>query len=775
MNRAEQPLPLDELSPLVAALCDGAIDDEGLARLERLLAADPAARRWYIAYMDLHGDLCWDHLPCEGPGHTSSFRIHHSGPALLDPPVVVDVSPVLHSPRFTLHSPVGGFLFSYTMSAVLLGIGLLIGWAWRTSHEQQVVPVAAGGGPAVVQSGPAVSEQPLVGRITGLRDCQWSVVRGQSSVVGESEIPNQKSEIVDHQFLVPLGAKYRLASGFMEITYDTGARVLLQGPATYEVESANGGLLSIGRLTARVEQKGAGGGEKGEWSVVSGQWSVGGKSQIPLDSRLASLPSPASLLPSSGAKGERTANPTLSRSGIEPTASLALRPSTLFFVRTPTAVVTDLGTEFGVEVDKSGASRAHVFQGSVELRRAGDAPPKVVRLVANESARVGRDAKRAIAVTRGPGEPDGFVRQIPGRAPIKRPPLGTGIASAPSYRLIDLGTLGGAESRAISINAAGAVAGFSTTNGGDSHAFLYAGGVMTDLHAFQGPMSMAFGVNNRGQVVGDYLPDENGPCHAFLYSGGKMTDLGTLYGGDSFARGINDRGQVVGHCTDRKSGRNRAFLYSGGKMTDLGTLGTDSYAHDVNADGQVVGYCATAGKKADRAFLCRLGVGMKDLGTLGGSTSSALRINDLGQIVGRSATAEAGDGARRGLRAFLLAGDSGMKDLGSLGGYASSAFGINGKGQVVGDAVDSHGTIHAFLHQPDGTMIDLNGVVDAALGWTLNSARAINNPGQIAGYGTAPDGNTRAFLLAPLAKTREPGAAEPATIRGDRRDLPMNQ
>ena len=41
----------------------------------------------------------------------------------------------------------------------------------------------------------------------------------------------------------------------MEITYDTGAKVILQGPVTYEVESKDGGFLSLGKLTARLEKK----------------------------------------------------------------------------------------------------------------------------------------------------------------------------------------------------------------------------------------------------------------------------------------------------------------------------------------------------------------------------------------------------------------------------------------------------------------------------------------------------------------------------------------
>ena len=55
----------------------------------------------------------------------------------------------------------------------------------------------------------------------------------------------------------------------MEITYDTGAKVILQGPVTYEVESSHGGYLSVGKLTGRVEKK-----------MCSVQWLMVSKSQI---------------------------------------------------------------------------------------------------------------------------------------------------------------------------------------------------------------------------------------------------------------------------------------------------------------------------------------------------------------------------------------------------------------------------------------------------------------------------------------------------------------
>ena len=66
-------------------------------------------------------------------------------------------------------------------------------------------------------------------------------------------------------------------------------------------------------------------------------------------------------------------------------------------------------------------------------------------------------------------------------------------------------------------------------------------GTLVDLHA-------ATGINSSRQIVGssEINNDPAPPTHAFLYSGGVMTDLGTLGGSFSQAWGINVSGQVVG-------------------------------------------------------------------------------------------------------------------------------------------------------------------------------------------------------------------------------------
>ena len=456
---SQPPLP-PNLDRLFAKLLEEGLRRTEMELLREALRRDASLRELYRKYMIVNALLRWEVAPPllqltgeEGSGFGVQASDIDVGSAVelpnqLDtedqqsaidnqqstiPPIILDLSP-------TLHSPVGGFLFSYALGAVLLGIGLLIGLSWRISRDcqPQVASDRASQPPAGVEA-----KAPLVGRITGMVDCQWA---------------DPTAEVFDGDSVL-LGREYALTSGFMEITYDTGAKVILQGPVTYEVESADSGFLSLGKLTARVE-KGSGVRDRG--SGFRNQ-----KSEIS---------NPQSL----------TANP-------------------LFTVRTPTALVTDLGTEFGVEVEKSGATRSYVFRGKVELRPDGKGsdPRRVVQLEANESARVHRREGRIIAV-RDAGQPNAFMRRMPRPAPMARSAADAPSATTPSYRLTDLGTLGGAR-------------------------------------------SCAYGINAAGQVVGEASTDSSATLHAFLYSGGTMKDLGTLRGGNSYATGINDGGQVVGY------------------------------------------------------------------------------------------------------------------------------------------------------------------------------------------------------------------------------------
>jgi probable HAF family extracellular repeat protein len=71
-----------------------------------------------------------------------------------------------------------------------------------------------------------------------------------------------------------------------------------------------------------------------------------------------------------------------------------------------------------------------------------------------------------------------------------------------------------------------------------------------------------------------------------------------------------------------------------------------------------------------------------------------------------------------------------IRDIGTLGGNSSAAAGLNNLGDVVGVATTAAGAAHAFLHR-SGQMVDLGTLP----GGSSSYATAINDRGDIVGYG----------------------------------------
>lgn len=343
-----------ELDTLLAGALDQRLDDAQMARFEQLLS-EPQVAEYYVDHAILHAMLKWEHaqpldeaidppLPELLPTTAVQSLAEHSIP----------ISPVPNILSTAFHGTIGYFSqeipFSLLIATVLTSVGLWIASLVYVSTSDQLARDSS------------LKEQPsfdptleVVGRITGMFDCRWS---------RDGRAPSGYDNVLT-------GRQFKLDSGLLEITYETGAKVILQGPVTYEVDSRDGGFLSIGKLTARLEKK---------------------------RSEAASHDSEI----------------------IDHKSSLSTIHHPLFTIKTPTATVTDLGTEFGVAVDRLGTTTSHVFCGSVCLQMVssdGKAKGNARVLHKNESAQVGKNpgnrGDQRITLLSSATKLIDFVREIP--------------------------------------------------------------------------------------------------------------------------------------------------------------------------------------------------------------------------------------------------------------------------------------------------------------------------------------------------------------------------
>lgn len=206
--------------------------------------------------------------------------------------------------------------------------------------------------------------------------------------------------------------------------------------------------------------------------------------------------------------------------------------------------------------------------------------------------------------------------------------------------------------RPVAINNHGEVAGYAVDADDIDYAVVWTQpGVPVDLGIFADRSTLAFDINDSGQVCGA----TNFSSHAWRNTpGAGFEDLGVLFkkhNASSGASSINNSGQVAGGSRDGQS-TNRAFRYTDGEgMKDLGTLGgNNSYSNGggINNFGDVVGYSETTDGQL-HVFLYTDEFGMADLEAAivdlppdldGRIRAPDLEINDMGIVCGR-----AGDGS----------------------------------------------------------------------------------------------------------------------------------
>lgn len=362
------------------------------------------------------------------------------------------------------------------------------------------------------------------------------------------------------------------------------------------------------------------------------------------------------------------------------------------------------------------------------------------------------------------------------------------------YDITDLGTLVGASSLAYGLNETGDVVGVAEGTDGIDRAFVWSNGSMRALLDL-GFGGVVYGINNSGDITGalstglDYVRPWDGRSSsvdsvALWQDGQQLIDLGNLGGlprGEG--RAIAEDGWIVGTASaplPEVPGEDiwqRAFVSmpnhsvpsNSSVLKDAGTLPGDirSFIFDLNESKQAPGFSVSdnrGGPAATDAGLWQFNSdgsiqSITPLEALApGQTSVALGINDAGEVVGRSATADG-----QNVTVYWGAGETSPELLPVLterpGSYVR-AWQINNRSLAVGelrDATDTERFATLWARDADEWQsIDLQTLIPPESGWDLSGALSINDAGQIVGYG-AVDGQQRAFLLTPEA-VPEPSA-----------------
>jgi probable HAF family extracellular repeat protein len=340
---------------------------------------------------------------------------------------------------------------------------------------------------------------------------------------------------------------------------------------------------------------------------------------------------------------------------------------------------------------------------------------------------------------------------------------------------------------AADINESGEIAGVSengrpdpNTGNPEFRAVTWQNGKIRNLGTFGGTASIAFALNDFGQVTGVALNRIADPysilgngsqmtltqTRGFIWQDGVLQDIETLGGPDAWPEFINDRGQIAGasftsYEVDPITGTPPVgvFLWEEGQMKSLGDLGGDSgifgapsLVSGLNNNGQVTGVMVLPGNQFGGAFLWN-GQNLSYLGALGGDGSLGRGINDQGHVTGLALLP--GDQTNHG----FLWRNGAMTDLGTLNGDpCSDALAVNSRDQVVGASQSEEGGCAewttGFLWENGGPMADLNTLVISGSETHLYAGFWMNRRGEIVagGYPTAcefGDSCDHAYLLIP--------------------------
>jgi ferric-dicitrate binding protein FerR (iron transport regulator) len=191
-----------ELHELCNALADGTITEAQQRRLSGLLRDSEEARQFYVRSMALSASL-----------------FQYAGEMMAE-------APDAPSPRFRrIIRPGAWWAIPFAAAAMLM----LAFWLGSNLSRK-----------TGTESSPELESEEMVARLSGENDCRWT---GPSIALGDELHSGQQLDLV---------------AGAAEITFDSGAQIVVEAPASMEVTSAWNAVLRRGTLKATVPAQAVG-------------------------------------------------------------------------------------------------------------------------------------------------------------------------------------------------------------------------------------------------------------------------------------------------------------------------------------------------------------------------------------------------------------------------------------------------------------------------------------------------------------------------------------
>ncbi len=215
--------PENDFQFLLELLCDGVLDARQQQQLEDYVRTDSAARDRYIEYMQMNA-LLRSHA--QRNGHV---YVETSESAAWEDETLNSLSPATSAfgrawnaayDVISNYAVLGMLVSGLFITTILLSLALWKVPDWRPDGLAPKVPSTE-----------------FVARITTTQQATFDASSGGNL---------RNRELFDDDTIM-------LTTGMVVIEYDTGARVVLEAPATYHIAGVNGGDLRLGKLVARVD------------------------------------------------------------------------------------------------------------------------------------------------------------------------------------------------------------------------------------------------------------------------------------------------------------------------------------------------------------------------------------------------------------------------------------------------------------------------------------------------------------------------------------------